>query len=266
MSAEIQWYLAERDTSHKELVVVPLGDVHYGSSLFSIRHFNRDLDLIASTDNMVVVLMGDLLECVVKSSVGDIYRQVGNPQDQRDWMIDKLMPIKDKIIGMTTGNHEWRIYKEVGFDVSADMAKALGVAYREEGILLKVSFGGGNSGHPEKPYVYWIYATHGYGGARTSGAKAVKLERTATHIHADLYFMGHDHSVNVQKMVYLLPDARSTDGVGRVTAHTKVLVKTNAFCKWGGYGERGGFAPPDLSTPYAILKGEGKKGIEVRVR
>ncbi len=266
MSEEIHWFLAELPSTHKEIVIVPLGDLHYGSNAFSIRHLNRDLHIIAQSDNMYVVLMGDLLECVTKTSVGDVYRQVGTPQDQRDWMIEKLMAIKGKIIGMTTGNHEGRIYREVGFDISADIAKALDVPYREEGILLKVTFGGGNSRHPEKPYVYWIYGTHGYGGARTHGAKVVKLERVSTYIHADLYLMGHDHSVNVQKMVYLLPDPRSVDGVGRVTAHTKVLVKTNAFCKWGGYGERGGFAPPDLSTPHIVLKGEGKKRIEVVVR
>ena len=55
MSAEIRWFLAELPPTYKEVVVVPLGDVHYGSSMFSSRHFNRDLDLIAKTDNMVVL-------------------------------------------------------------------------------------------------------------------------------------------------------------------------------------------------------------------
>ena len=269
---ELKWFLADLPATHEEVIIVPIGDVHYGSDLFSARHFNRELQIIADTPNMYVILVGDLLECVTKSSVGDVYSQVGSPQKQRDWMINKLMPIKDKIIGMVTGNHEGRIYREVGFDISKDIAEALGVPYREEGILLKVSFGSGNERHEEKPYVYWIYATHGYGGARTSGAKAIKLERTATYIHADLYFMGHDHSVNVQKMVYLIPDPRSSydeDGdmrIGKIKEHTKILVKTNAFCKWGGYGERGGFAPSDLSTPCAILKGTNNKKIEVLVR
>ncbi len=212
-----------------------------------------------------------MLEAVTKVSKGDIYKQKVTPQEQRDDVIKLLKPIAHKILGMTTGNHEMRIYHETGIDLSQDIAKELNVPYRPEGILLKVSFGGGNSSHPNKPYTYKIYATHGYGGARTKSAKAVKVERVSTWIHAECYIMSHDHVVNVAPDIYLIADERGyldpdTGFItGRLKAVRKMLVKSNAYLKWGGYSEQGGFPPTDLTTPVIILAGEGEPKVSVLV-
>ena len=191
-------------------------------------------------------------------------------------IIDKLYPIRKKILGMTIGNHEMRIYNEVGIDICKDIANALNVPYRASGMLLKISFGVGNESHSDRQYVYWVYFTHGYGGARTKSAKAVKVERVATWLHANVYLMSHDHVVNVAPDVYLLPDPRTKlekdkDGnetgftIGRFTAHRKMLVKTNAYLKWGGYAELGGFPPSDLSTPIVKFNPKEKPSIRVEV-
>jgi len=219
---------------------------------------------------MYTVLNGDMCESTIKSSKGDIFRQVGTPQDQRDWTIDQWEPLKDKVLAVTMGNHELRIYNETGIDICADIAKALGVPYRAEGLLLRVVFGSGNSRHCNKPYSYTGYFTHGYGGARTNSAKAVKVERTAASVHADFYVMSHDHVVNAARVVYLIPDTRThidKDGfeVSQVTAHRKMLVKSNAFLKWGGYSEMGGFPPVDLETPIIKLAGRGKPWVNVEI-
>ena len=265
------YYAHTLSPEFKELLLPPTSDAHYGNPLFSKHHFLRHVQFIADTENAVTILNGDLCESSIRTSKGEIYKQVGSPQDQRDWMIEMLSPVKHKILGMTTGNHEMRIYNEVGMDISKDIAKALGVPYRSEGLLLKLSFGSGNDSHEDRPYVYWLYVTHGYGGARTKAAKAVKVERVATWIDADCYVMSHDHVVNVAPDVYLKPDPRThldeATGfqVGKVTANRKMLVKSNAFLKWGGYAEMGGFPPVDLETPLIKFTGEGKRRVKVEV-
>ena len=193
----------------KELIIIPISDVHYGNPLFAKVQFSRTLDMLKKP-NVYAVLNGDLLEAVIKASKGDVHTQEGTAQTQAKWIIKQLKPHKKKLLGMTMGNHEKRIYDTVGHDYCYDMAQQLGIPYRAEGLLLKISFGGGNSGHDEKPYTYWLYATHGYGGARTKSAKAVKVERTGTWIDADVYIMSHDHVVNVAPDVYLVPDPRTT--------------------------------------------------------
>ncbi len=276
ISGELKYYSKVLSPRLKNLIVVPISDAHYGNPYFSRRHFFETLNYIQHNTNVYAVINGDLCESSLRTSKGDIYRQVGSPQDQRDWMIKQLKLIKNKILGMTTGNHENRIYGEVGIDISKDIADALGVPYRPEGMLLKISFGGGNNGHDDRAYVYWGYFTHGYGGARTKSSKAIKVERLATWIHADFYIMSHDHVVNVAPDVYLMPDNRTyqekdSEGndtgfvVGKVTAHRKMLIKSNAYLKWGGYAEQGGFPPSDLSTPIITLLGQSKKRVKVEV-
>jgi hypothetical protein len=181
------------------------------------------------------------------------------------------MPIKHKILGAVAGNHENRIMNEAGIDITKDIAKALGIPYRAEGMLVKISFGSGNSGNGDRPYTYYGYFTHGYGGARTSSAKAIKVERTSNNIHADFYCMSHDHLANGAPSVYMMPDNRATLDkdtgftTGRMVAHRKILVKSNAYVKWGGYSESGGFSPSDLETPIIMFAGEGKPKVRVLI-
>ena len=255
----------------RRVEIIPISDAHYGSRLFSLVHFERTIQYIRENEHVFAILNGDLCESSLRTSKGDIYKQVGTPQDQRDWVEKKLKPINHKILGMTMGNHEYRIFNEVGIDICADIAKELNVPYRAEGILLKISFGRGNNRVKDQPYVYWGAVTHGYGGARTKAAKAVKVERLATWIHADFYLMSHDHVVNAAPDVYLIPDPRTHIDketgftIGKVQAHRKMLVKTNAYLKWGGYSEMFGFPPVDLETPIIKLAGEGKKKVKAEV-
>ncbi|GAG74635.1 unnamed protein product, partial [marine sediment metagenome] len=240
---ELVYYAHILDPEFDEVDIVPISDAHYGNPLFSKQHFLRTLKFL-ERPNAFGFLNGDLTESTLKTSKGEIFRQVGSPEQQRDDISDMLYPYREKLLGADDGNHEDRIWREAGIHIMRDIAKNLAIPYRPEGLLHKISFGSGSSYHPEYPFVFWFYQTHGYGGARTKAAKAVKVERTATWIHADFYAMSHDHVVNVAPDVYLLPDPRTrleknSKGeetgfrVGRVRAHRKMLIKTNAYLKWG---------------------------------
>ena len=269
------YYAWNLSPKFKELYILPFSDLHKGNPLCSEKHFLRDLSLLEKP-NYYAVFNGDMIEAIIRSSVGDIYTQKNTPQAQAEWVTKKLKPYKKKILGMTMGNHEYRIYRDTSIDLCRIMAKDLGIPYRTEGLMLKVSFGDNNNRTEGKPYVYWVYLTHGYGGARTKSAKAVKVERTGNWIHADVYIMSHDHVVNVAPDVYLLPDPRTKaekdkDGnetgftIGSVKAHRKMLVKSNAYLKYGGYGEMGGFPPVDLEIPIIKFSGQGKTRVRVEV-
>lgn len=253
---DFRWYAPRLSSEFKQIRLVVISDIHYGNPLFSVNHLRRTVKYIADNDDCFAILNGDLVESTLKTSRGDIYQQVGSPQDQRDWIIeDGLAPIRDKVLGAVEGNHEDRIWREVGIDISSDIAKAFHVPYRRSGMLLKIQFGDGNKRTKGKPFVFWLYCTHGYGGARTKSAKAVKVERTAAWLYADAYCMSHDHVVNAAPNVYLIPDNRGRNDPktgfisGKVAAHRGMLVKTNAYLKWGDYSEFLGFPPTDLYTP-----------------
>jgi len=268
---ELIYYSHTMDTLFSSLFIVPISDAHYGNPLFSRKHFIRTLEFL-NKPYVYGFLNGDLTESTLRTSKGEIYHQVGSPEKQRDNMSDMLYPYRHKLLGAVDGNHEDRIWREAGIHIIRDIAKNLGIPYRPEGLLHKVSFGDFNRRLRGKPWVFWFYQTHGYGGARTKSAKAVKVERTSHMIHADFYAMSHDHVVNAAPDVYLIPDPRTRaekvkveEGedrgkivetgfkVGRVHVHRKMLVKTNAYLRWGGYSEIGGFPPTDMATPLIML-------------
>ncbi len=268
---ELIYYAHILDPSFTELELIPISDGHRGNPLFSKKHFLRTRDYIKEKPNRRAVLNGDLCESSLRTSKGDIFRQVGTPQDQWEWMVETLYPIKDQILGADSGNHENRIYNETGIDITKEITKALNVPYRAEGMLLKISFGDKNNRVEGRPYTYWIYMTHGYGGARTNAAKTVKVERTSTFIHADCYIMSHDHVSNAGPVVYLMPDNRTSEDTetgfrtGKIRAVRKLLVKSNAYVKWGGYAEIGGFSPSDLTTPIIYMYGTDKPMIRALI-
>lgn len=266
---QIKYYAQTLSSGFKWLELYILSDVHYGNPFCNVKDWLWTLDYLAKTPNAYVILNGDLCESALKTSKGDIYRQVGTPQDQRDWQIKQLLPLKGKVLGMTAGNHEDRIYNDAGMDISRDIATALGCPYDPDAIAVKISFGNGNDHNNGRPFVYYVYCSHGWGGARTRGAKSAKVERQGHYVFADIHAMSHDHEVNVSPDTYLNPDPRTSpekdeDGnetgftIGRYTAHRTELVKTNAFVMWGGYSRKYGFSPSDLVTPTIWLAGEEK--------
>jgi len=266
------FYVQSLSKEFKELLIVPISDVHFGSPLFSLHHWKKTINLIQDTPNMFVYLNGDLCDTAIAGGKSDVYSQVKSPGHQRDWMIEQLTPIKSRILGMVAGNHENRIYNATGIDISQDIAKALHVPYRAEGLITKIIFGSGNNRMTNAPYVYWCYQTHGYGGARTTSAKSVKVERTSTYIHADFYIMSHDHVVNAAPVNYIMPNSTSARlnketgfVTGAVVSRRKMLIKSNSYLKWGGYAEAGGFSPNDLEAPIIKLSGEGKPRVRVEI-
>ncbi len=259
-AGELRWFGHRLSPDFKQVRFIVISDTHYGNPLFAESHFRRTLEFIKASPDVYCMLNGDICESTIKTSRGEIYKQVGSPQDQRDWAIEQFMPFKDKILGVTIGNHEQRIWNDCGVDISRDIASALGVPYRAEGIMLKIMFGRGNERHPDQPYVFWAYITHGYGGARTKAAKAVKAERVAAWMPScDLIAMSHDHVVNIAPDVAFHPDNRGIMDketgflTGAISAHRRSIVKTNAYLKWGGYAEMGGYPPSDLATPVIHL-------------
>jgi hypothetical protein len=164
-----------------------------------------------------------------------------------------------------------RVYNDVGIDVSKDIAKELGCPYWPEAIMLKISFGDNNNRTKGSPYTYFLYCTHGYGTARTSGAKIMKAERLISQVDADCYIVSHDHTELAEPVAYLVPDPRThidkATGftVGKFKEKKKLVVKSGAFLKWGGYAQMGGFPPSILGTPKITLSGQGKPNIKVEI-
>lgn len=90
----------------KTAYIYPIGDLHVGDPLFNEKKFKEFVNSIKSRDDTYLILMGDLLDCAIKDSIGDTYSAIQNPQQAKKYLIELLQPVKDKILGVIQGNHE----------------------------------------------------------------------------------------------------------------------------------------------------------------
>lgn len=243
---------------HDYIEIKPISDTHLGDLQCNEELLMSDIDWIKEKHNRYTLLNGDILNCATIHSVSDSYSSKMNPHDELKYARKIFEPIKDKILTSVRGNHEYRIYKSDGIDISEELAFSLGCAYNAEGILLKIKFGARKSN--TKPQVYTIYHTHGSAGARLVGGKANRLERLRKIVLADVYIVSHTHQKITFNKEILIPDLRNN----KITKKKQVFINTGAYLDYGSYGESKSYDPTELGSVILRLYGEEKK-IEVVV-
>lgn len=233
----------------KEIEIIGIGDGHYGSPEHNGKLFDETIEKIKNQDNLYCILLGDLIECVTKDSVGDLYTQIGTPHQQADYIVEKLKPIAPKILCQTGGNHENRIFKTSGFDINYYIAERLGIAdrYIKNSFVLFVRFGR-MKGTKGKPYVWSIFITHGTGGSTKKPSKLKKLiELKDIVTGCDAYVMGHIHDYICTYEDNFIIDIRTK----KVINKTSCFISQGAFLDFGGYGYEKGYKP--VAKRYGII-------------
>ncbi len=217
--------------------VVFIGDVHNGSPQFDKTRFLAMLNYCRK-NNLYVFLMGDLLEMSTRDSIGaGVYEQESIGQTQYEQMVEWLRPLADKklILGLLNGNHEERVYRATGINISKAMARELHVPHLGDACWNQFRVG---------TQTYSIYSLHGRTGSRFDGTALLALERLAVSFFADLVVMGHVHR--------LVSSSVLTQRVqnGRVVEHKKHLLITGSYLKYdGGYAQTAGLPISKLGSP-----------------
>lgn len=236
----------------------PLADLHIGDRMCDWPLVKERLEYIAKTPNAYCILDGDLMDTAICSSIGDTYAaDPVSPMDQLKLCVQLFAPIKDKILAVLSGNHESRLYRFDGIDITEIMCAQLGIPerYSPTTALVFVRFGRGNSKYHHRPQMYSIYVTHGSGGGRKEGGKINRLADLATIVDADLYLMGHTHLPAILKENYFRVNA----GNSSVMEVEKLFVNSAAALNYGGYGDRQGFKPASRSNPVIYLDGHKRE-------
>lgn len=193
----------------------------------------------------------------LKNSIGSVYENELTPMEQVEQLVELLDPIKDKILVVSTGNHERRCEKDTSIDVLKLVCSQLGIIdrYSSGAWYLYLYFGEKSQGR-KAPMVYTIFGNHGYGGGRAIGGKANKLVDMSNIAVADLYIMGHTHTPMSTKKCIYLPDY-SNKALNLKEMH---FLMTNSFLKYdNSYGEIQGYHPCSTSLTEAILDGKERK-------
>jgi len=236
-----------------KVYIVPLADFHLGAVGVKLDVIRGYIDWIKQRDNARTLLNGDLLNCAGIYSGPSIFEDLVTPDTAYAQLRELLKPIKDKILFITLGNHEEKIFRQVGCDYMSRLAYDLGdVPYRPNGGMAGIRLH--NSGHRA---MLWMYATHGWGGARTIGAKVNKVEELAKAVGGcHLYILSHDHTQNVHRLNPRVPPKSGITFHRQMYQQTerKLLVNTGGFYDYVGYIRRRGYAPQDIGTPRILAE------------
>ena len=241
----------------KSCEIHTFSDWHIGDASCNMEAIKAQIEHIKNTDNAFAICNGDLMNNATKTSVSDCYAEEIPPMEQLQTLCDLLEPIKDKILMVTQGNHEARTYRSDGIDITALMCKQLGIAnkYAREGGVLFLRLGQMNSHARNRQVCYTIYTTHGSGGGRKEGAKAIRLADMAAIVDADIYIHSHTHLPMIMKQNFYRVDSRSSS----VSEVTKLFVNTSAKLKYGGYGQTYEFKPSSIDSPVIYVSGVRKE-------
>ena len=234
--------------------ILPLSDLHLGDAHCDNKLIRACIDRIQQDDNMYTVLDGDLMNTAIAGSKSDVYGETMPPMEQLEKCAEIFQPLADagKILAILTGNHEERIARSVGVNMTQVMAKQLGLSdvYSATSTLLLLRFG--TSKRQEgRMQVYSLYINHGNGGGgRRAGSKINAMEDMAKIITADVYIMGHTHQpASFRKCHYTVNPSNQT-----VSLREQLFVNTAAFLDWdGSYGDRAGYQPNSKIPPIITL-------------
>ena len=252
----------------KPLVVIPLGDVHYGNINVDLVKFKETIEYIRTKENCYTILMGDLCESIImadkrfdiESVTPELRARVGDLTfAQYESMRDMLMPIKEKILISIRGNHGDNLRIKYNTDFDGWLCKELKVPMAGYSAFLKLKLDR-EQFHTE---TLTFFLHHGIMSSRMTGAKVNAIEKLAENFIADIYLNGHSHDLFWTSRVQLSAAGAHIKENRRYFAHTGTFLKTYVEGTMG-YGEKALYPPLKTGVlKFSIYPKKGKLDIHV---
>lgn len=225
-----------------------LGDLHFGNQHQDSEKLLEFVEWMAGQPDDRWILMGDLFELRTKTSKGEL------PLFSQDVAMSiakrVLKPIMAQCVVCHSGNHDQRVVvkEDVSFDPVRDFANAFGVPYNGlEGFHVATV----HCGRREQKYIG--YCHHGFGGARTPGARQNQLIQLLSGTNADYAVIAHLHDKQAGGKAEYGPDPETL----LVEQWARPVARCGSFLKHeqGSYSRQAGMPPgiPGAATLYLHL-------------
>ena len=258
-------YTIQLDKPSRLVHIEPLGDLHIGSRSCDKKKMFEVRDRIKNDKWIYTIVMGDITDAIfphpleARFSMDVLDPEFFLPPSEDDDLTEygigiidyqyeyarKLLdPIKDKIIALHSGNHDWKLVKYHHRDWARSLANNLGVKYAKGMCMTRVRF-------TCKDKLLWsivINSHHGSFGGQTDGGNLTKLVQLMTGWEADLYLRGHSHRLFDAKRI-----RKYVDEEGNLVDKTIILASVGSFTdtyKMGytSYGEERDYLPLRVGT------------------
>lgn len=205
-----------------EVAIIPIGDIHIGNKNADLAAVKKVIKTVEE-NGYYWIGMGDYADSILPNDrrydFDVIDKSLATPQAQLDYLEDLFHPIREKCLGLLTGNHEDVIRRRYQFDLTRILCKVLDVEYLGYNTFYRLKFV--REGHRRK---FDFFATHGFFNGRTRSGRITRVEKLAEFIEANLYLMGHTHDLMV-----------TTDIIYSLNTATKLVEKERTFVLTGGF-------------------------------
>jgi len=268
---------------HPNCNIFLMSDIHEGTTTQSKTSLELVKDMVLSSKNNYVMIGGDLAEAITiddkRYDIETVDSRASLPLLQYQNIVKYLKPLKNRIITILLGNHDYKLMKYGNF-VKDYVCNELGVPYGTYTVKLAALDKKGK-------ITYKIFFTH---GARSISSTAddpirresnmlLQLKRRLQHKAGDceVMAMGHTHRLLVSKplpTLYLVDD-----GDQIIEEYTRPMsdryippdhrfyANTGSFLKLyqrgvSGYAERFGYDPTELG--FCIIEIRDQKVYDVK--
>lgn len=224
--------------------ILPMGDIHIGDKFVDYKLLQDNIDWVKSEPNARVILMGDMFNVATRSSKSSPFEQNLGLDEQIAKGIDLFRPIKEKILGAISGNHEARIEDFCMMNPLTPFCMALHIPYLGYSAVLSVVVG---------RIAYTAYVHHTTGGGKTPGSKINRVNALRSLVcNCDMYLGGHNHSLGVMPVT-----TRVVDTIHKsIVAKRQLLIDCGSYLEWdNNYAERMALEPTKLGSPRIRLNG-----------
>ena len=224
--------------------ILPIGDIHIGDKFVNYKLLGDNIEWVKTEPNARVILMGDIFNVATRASKSSPFEQDFGLTEQIERGIKLFEPIKDKILGAISGNHEERIEDFCNFNPLVPLCLALKIPYLKYSAVVSIIVG---------RIAYTAYIHHTTGGGKTPGSKINRVNALRSLVcNCDMYLGGHNHSLGVMPVT-----TRVVDTIHKsVITKRQLLIDCGSYLEWeDNYAERMALEPTKLGSPRIRLDG-----------
>lgn len=248
MKSDFEFVVNQFSRELDKINIYPIGDLHVGSPYMDEKVFGNWIQMVKNDPIGYFVIVGDMMDNALKRSKSNAYEATMSPRMQKEYLVEKLTPIKEKCLGAVNGNHCERSVVEADDCPLYDVMCRLGIEdlYRHNALYGKVSLGTKNKNR-QVSYTYAL--SH---GASRSRAQKYSLSLDG----CDLFLSGHTHSPESTFPAKICLDAHNN----KVYVKPSLNLVVPSFQMYGGYAVRALYTPNDSShCPVITLSGQKKE-------
>ena len=230
-----------------KLTIYDLTDIHVGAAKFRREEFKAVVEQIKNDPGGLVLLGGDSIEAAHKLSVADPLEQTENINEQVNDFIQLVIPISDRLIASSWGNHcGGRFEKYTQMDLSRVIASMLKVPYFRERSIIDVHWRG---------TMKRLSLAHKYGNALRwpQIESAVEKIMSWSNYKIDCFYSGHNHESRfVPKNIDILVPGR-----GLQTSRYFICNGGSFLGRRETYASKEDYPPTPQDVVYYGFDGEG---------